>query len=973
MTEFFKAQLDYVFFIYGMSFFILAVACLLLIKIQEQKFPWFWLGAFGFSHALNEWLDMFAISLGDTIVFKFIRLSILMLSFLSLVEFSRCSLLEIRKNTLSRWFYLPLLFCVYLGWHFGKADGFGFVSRYLLGFAGGISAGIILFIYSLRSKDPQRRWIASLGILIGAYSFTQLVVTEPPAFIAGTILNNDHFTVTFGFPIQLLRCFLAMLAAFMLLTYWYLVQSWLDKEDVGGTKRKRKVIFIGTVYSFLAIMGWLITQSTGAYYKKVVLEEFITKVKTVSAAVDYRLVKKLTASSADDNTQEFKRLREQVMAMNRANKSLRYTYLMRYKDGQVVFLIDSEPVYSVDYSPPGQVYLEASQNLKRNFLSGRSFIDGPYTDRWGTWISAFSPVMDIETNELVALVGMDMDIRIWQQKIFEYRIIVIMTILVIFILFVSFFLINQINRAASEKIIISQRPLQHLIDNIPNPVFYKNKLGVYLGCNNAFLEFFGFKKEQVIGKMLIDLSPLIMADKHALIDKELFSSADGGVKTYEAELLHADGTNHTVLLNKSTYPGPDGRVAGLIGVVHDISQRKHFEDELKLRNIILSTQQEVSIDGILVVDSNRRVISFNRRFAEMCNILPEGLETKSDELILKFFIDKLVEPESFLKKVNYLYEHYHEVSRDEVFLKDGRVFDRYSSPMEGADGKYYGRVWYFRDITERKHIEEELRNSYKNLAEKVKDRTAALQELNYELERTANQLRNAVKVKNEFLANMSHELRTPLNSINGFSEILFDETCGPLNKEQKKYMNYVLLSGRHLLSLINDVLDMAKIEAGKMTLSLSSVHLSSILNDVATMLKEMAHRKHIAMVLELSDDLGNIQADERKIRQIAYNLISNAVKFTPEGGSIGVRMKKVQMGIEVEVWDTGIGFSPEDIAKAFQAFTRIESPYSRITEGTGLGLALSKKMVDLHGGRIWIESGGKDRGTAVRFVLPVRR
>ena len=134
MTEFFKAQLDYVFFIYGMSFFILAVACLLLIKIQEQKFPWFWLGAFGFSHALNEWLDMFAISLGDTIVFKFIRLSILMLSFLSLVEFSRCSLLEIRKNTLSRWFYLPLLFCVYLGWHFGKADGFGFVSRYLLFF-----------------------------------------------------------------------------------------------------------------------------------------------------------------------------------------------------------------------------------------------------------------------------------------------------------------------------------------------------------------------------------------------------------------------------------------------------------------------------------------------------------------------------------------------------------------------------------------------------------------------------------------------------------------------------------------------------------------------------------------------------------------------------------------------------------------------------------------------------------------------
>jgi two-component system CheB/CheR fusion protein len=973
MTEFFRSQLDYVFFIYGMSFFILAVACLLLVKIQEQKFPWLWLGIFGFAHALNEWLDMFAISLGDNIFFKFVRLAVSMLSFLALVEFSRRSLLEISRSTLSKWFYLPLLFCIYLGWYFGRTSGFSFITHYFLGFGAGLSAGIILFIYSLKSRDPQRKWIASLGVLIAMYSFTQLVITDAPAFISGTILNNDVFTAIFRFPVQLLRCLLAIAAAFILLTYWYLIQSWLDKDDERGRKRKKQVIFVGMVYAFLAALGWLITQSTGAYYKRVVLDEFIRKAKTISAAIDYRDVGKLAGSKADENTPEYIGLREQVMSMNKANGDLRFTYLTGYRAGQLVFLVDSEPVFSADYSPPGQVYFDASQGLKSNFYSKKNFIDGPYTDRWGTWISAFSPVIDPRTKEVIAVVGMDMDIKIWQQKIFEYRVIVIMTILVIFVLFVSFFVINLINRSANEKIIISQRPLQHLIDNIPSPVFYKNKLGVYLGCNNAFLEFFGFKKEQVIGKALIDLSPLVMADKHAAVDRELFNATEGGVKTYEVELLHADGTNHTVLLSKSTYPGPDGRVAGLIGVIHDISQRKHFEDELKLRNIILSTQQEASIDGILVVDNNRKVISFNRRFAEMCDILPEALETKSDELILKAFLNKLVDPDNFLKKVLYLYEHNHEVSRDEVFLKDGRVFDRYSSPMEGADGKYYGRVWYFRDITERKTMEEELRDSYKNLAVKVKERTAALQELNYELERTANQLRNAVKVKNEFLANMSHELRTPLNSINGFSEILYDETFGPLNKKQKEYINYVLLSGRHLLSLINDVLDMAKIEAGKMTLSLSSFPLSGILRDVAVMLKEMAYRKHIEMALELPDSLGNIEADERKVRQVAYNLISNAIKFTPEGGKIGIRMKKVEMGIEVEVWDTGIGFSQEDIAKAFQAFTRIESPYSRITEGTGLGLALSKKMIDLHGGRIWIESGGKDRGTAVRFVLPVRR
>jgi two-component system CheB/CheR fusion protein len=218
---------------------------------------------------------------------------------------------------------------------------------------------------------------------------------------------------------------------------------------------------------------------------------------------------------------------------------------------------------------------------------------------------------------------------------------------------------------------------------------------------------------------------------------------------------------------------------------------------------------------------------------------------------------------------------------------------------------------------------------------------------------------------------MSHELRTPLNSINGFSEVLYDETFGPLNEKQKKYVNNVLASGKHLLLLINQILDMAKVEAGKMRLILSNLHMKSLLNEISLLVADMVSKKKIEMSLEIADDLPDIEADELKVKEIMYNLLSNAVKFTPEGGKIGIRAKKADSGIEVVVWDTGVGIARENMEKIFEGFFRVDTPYSRVTEGTGLGLPLSKKMVELHGGKLFVESEGLNCGTSIRFTLPI--
>lgn len=257
------------------------------------------------------------------------------------------------------------------------------------------------------------------------------------------------------------------------------------------------------------------------------------------------------------------------------------------------------------------------------------------------------------------------------------------------------------------------------------------------------------------------------------------------------------------------------------------------------------------------------------------------------------------------------------------------------------------------DITERREIENGLKKAHEELTE-----------LAAELKRTA-------QVKSQFLANMSHELRTPLNSINGFSEVLYDETFGPLNEKQEKYVNNVLTSGKHLLLLINQVLDMAKSEAGKMSLALSNLPMKSLLNEISLLLADMVGKKKLQMFIEIAEDLPNIEADELKVKEIIYNLLSNAVKFTPEESKIGMRAKKAGSEIEIMVWDTGIGIASENIEKIFEGFFRVDTPYSRVTEGTGLGLPLSKKLVELHGGKLSIESEGLNKGTSVRFTLPI--
>jgi signal transduction histidine kinase len=233
------------------------------------------------------------------------------------------------------------------------------------------------------------------------------------------------------------------------------------------------------------------------------------------------------------------------------------------------------------------------------------------------------------------------------------------------------------------------------------------------------------------------------------------------------------------------------------------------------------------------------------------------------------------------------------------------------------------------------------------------------------------ELAAASQHKSQFLANMSHELRTPLNAILGFSEVLSERMFGALNEKQDEYLKDIHVSGQHLLSLINDILDLSKVEAGRMELELTDFDLSEALANAVMLIRERAGRRGIVVNTVLDGRLGQMRADERKVRQVALNLLSNAIKFTPEGGRIEVTAVRGEECVEVSVRDTGTGIAPEDQEKVFEEFRQVGTADKKV-EGTGLGLALSRKFIELHGGRIWVESE-IGRGSTFTFTLPARR
>ena len=407
-------------------------------------------------------------------------------------------------------------------------------------------------------------------------------------------------------------------------------------------------------------------------------------------------------------------------------------------------------------------------------------------------------------------------------------------------------------------------------------------------------------------------------------------------------------------------------VGDIAFALHGMKQedtRKKAEEALRTSEALLTEIGRIAKVGGWEIDAKTLEVSLTEETYRIYEI-PLGTKPPLEEAIDFFHPDDRPKLETAIQRA---LEHSEPFDMELRFItaKGKHLWTHAICKPITVDGKTVKLTGTFQDITVRKKLENKLRNYTKDLEKGVEERTKELVVVNKHLEK-------ADRAKSEFLSNMSHELRTPLNAIIGFSEILKDESFGSLNEKQKEYISDVWRSGKHLLSLINDILDLSKVEAGKVELELSDFDLAATIESNLFMVREQAIKHNIQIIKNIKDDIGTIRADERKVKQIMFNLLSNAVKFTPDGGKIGVEAKKTEDGgILITVWDTGIGIEEKDKDKVFKEFEQIDSSYSRQYAGTGLGMPLTKKLVDLHGGKIWVESEGKDKGSRFSFSLPM--
>ena len=488
-----------------------------------------------------------------------------------------------------------------------------------------------------------------------------------------------------------------------------------------------------------------------------------------------------------------------------------------------------------------------------------------------------------------------------------------------------------------------------LLDSLPGILYLYTSEGRFLRWSRSFEVISGYSSEEVAHMQPLDF---FAPEYQGLVRERISRALDEGLAWVEAPFLHKDGSSTWYMFSGRRIHYENQTC--VVGMGIDISERVRANEALRKSEERFRT----TLDGIL---EGCQLLDFNWRYLYLNDVAAVHNRRPNSELLGRTMLEAWpgidgahVYP--MLKRC--MEDRVGTHGETEFVFPDGTSgwFDVRAQPV--PEGMFMLSI----DISERKRAEFALRDLAQSLERKVQQRT-------HELEQARERAESADRLKSAFLATMSHELRTPLNSIIGFSGILLQELPGPLNPEQQKQLSMVQGSARHLLDLINDVLDVSKIEAGQLEVRRASFDLCASLERVVSSIRPLAHKKGLTVSVDIRQPAIQLNSDRRRVEQVLLNLLNNAIKFT-ETGSVQLRVELAGDTVQIQVADTGIGIKPEHLGTLFQPFRQLDSGLQRQHEGTGLGLAICRRLSELLGGSIQVSSEW-GAGSVFTFNLPM--